>query len=538
MSTDTGPAEGASDLAAVNPPADDPAPIDPSTVHVVDEEDSPGGAIGFLKAAGPAWMLSTLVHALALIVLAFVTIAPPTRLVNVLTANPSDEEGPEMEEFEIEAVDPGDVQEFEEVSEPIEELTEELSIDEPMEMTPMEFASVEVTALDLQSEFAPNLNTLQTLTSASSSSATLSSRTEDMRKKLLKEYGGTPQSEAAVTEALKWFARHQSPQGYWSFNHSAFCGGKCGMPGRPGNHNEFMAATSLAILPFLGAGQTQTAGDFRGNVYKGLQYMINNGKAGRVGGLPVLDLRDKTGSMYSHGLAAITLCEAYAMTSDPALLQPAQASLNFIVAAQCRDGGWRYTPRQPEGGDTSVAGWQIMALKSGVMGRLSVPPSTIQGAGRFLDLMSSDGGAMYGYDTRTTEFRAGTTAVGLLCRMYMGWDLENEGLARGIDLLGKKGLDKTNLYYNYYAAQVLKQAGGPGWDKFNNQMRTWLVESQEDSGDAAGSWRPMENLEQESTISSYCGRLGATSFCTMMLEVYYRHMPLYQEKSVEEEFPL
>ena len=76
--------------------------------------------------------------------------------------------------------------------------------------------------------------------------------------------------------------------------------------------------------------------------------------------------------MYSHGLAAITLCEAYAMTHDRKLMGPAQLSLNHIVYAQDPiGGGWRYAPRQP--GDTSVVGWQLMALKSGHMAYLAVP---------------------------------------------------------------------------------------------------------------------------------------------------------------------
>ena len=40
------------------------------------------------------------------------------------------------------------------------------------------------------------------------------------------------------------------------------------------------------------------------------------------------------------------------------------------------------------------------------------------------------------------------------------------------------------------------------------------------------------------TFKKKAGRLGVTSFATMILEVYYRHMPLYADKVVEEEFPL
>jgi hypothetical protein len=67
------------------------------------------------------------------------------------------------------------------------------------------------------------------------------------------------------------------------------------------------------------------------------------------------------GRMYAHGLGSIALCEAYAMTHDKTLLQPAQLSLNHITFAQDPvGGGWRYMPKQP--GDTSAFGWQLMAL--------------------------------------------------------------------------------------------------------------------------------------------------------------------------------
>ena len=156
----------------------------------------------------------------------------------------------------------------------------------------------------------------------------------------------------------------------------------------------------MAVLPFMGAGQTHLNGQFKDVIKRGLLYLIKNGKPGMKNGLPVLDLQDNDGNsgMYSHGLATITLCEAYAMTEDPAIAGPAQAALNFITYAQCRDGGWRYKPQQSIGGDTSVVGWQVMALKSGHMGHLLVPPQTIQGSQLFLDKVSSNGGAWYGYD--------------------------------------------------------------------------------------------------------------------------------------------
>src|SRR5262245_8564350 len=104
--------------------------------------------------------------------------------------------------------------------------------------------------------------------------------------------------------------------------------------------------------------------------------------------------------MYGQGLAGIVLCEAYGMTKDPALREPAQRAIDFIVKAQNRTtGGWRYQPGTP--GDTSVLGWQVMALKSGEMAGLSVPPGALEGAKRWLVSVEANRpvGGLFGYQT-------------------------------------------------------------------------------------------------------------------------------------------
>lgn len=230
--------------------------------------------------------------------------------------------------------------------------------------------------------------------------------------------------------------------------------------------------------------------------------------------------------MYSHGLAAITVCEAYAMTRDPDLLQPAQLALNYLIEAQdTRGGGWRYEPGQR--GDTSVVGWCVMALKSGRMGNLIVPQSTFVGANSFLDYVSTNQGAYYGYTSPAAKLdgRQSTIAVGLLCRMYLGWSKDNPGMQQGIQYLSERGPDVDDLYYSYYATQVLRHHGGPQWERWNKQMRDSLIAKQEKTGHAAGSWGAHGRHAEKG------GRLYATSLATMILEVYYRHMPLYSEKS-------
>ena len=71
-------------------------------------------------------------------------------------------------------------------------------------------------------------------------------------------------------------------------------------------NNARMGATAMALLPFLGAGQTHMGGQYKKTVAGGLYFIAKNMKVGPTGG----DCRDG-GNMYSHGLCAIALCEAW-----------------------------------------------------------------------------------------------------------------------------------------------------------------------------------------------------------------------------------
>ena len=328
--------------------------------------------------------------------------------------------------------------------------------------------------------------------------------------------GGTPQSEDAVERGLRWLAAHQRDDGGWSFNlQNGLCHGMCRNPGTVGSTT---AATALALAPFLGAGYTHMEGEHREVVKRGLYYLVRRALLTPEGA----DLQE--GTMYAQGLSAIVLCEAYAMTGDAGLREVAQKALDFIVYAQDqRGGGWRYTPGEP--GDTTVTGWQLMALKSGQMARLNVPSPNIYLAQRFLDGVQTDGGAQYGY--MTPEPRRTTTAIGLLCRMYGGWPRSHPGLAKGVKLLGQWGPSPDDIYYDYYATQVMRHWEGPEWSKWNPAMRDYLVKTQAREGHESGSWY-FSGGHAESG-----GRLYVTAMAVMTLEVYYRYMPLYRAPAFE-----
>ena len=342
-------------------------------------------------------------------------------------------------------------------------------------------------------------------------------------KALAMERGGSEASENAVGMALNWIAIHQNPDGSWNFNHrKGPCQGRCGNAGKL-EHGD-IAATAIALLPFLGAGQTHLQGNYKKNVQAGLYYLVSRMKVGPDGG----DLSYDQGVMYGHGLASIALCEAYGMTKDTGLAEPAQQAVNFIVYAQDPvGGGWRYTPKQA--GDTSVLGWQLMALKSAHMAYLNVPPKTIKGAVNFLNSVQGDSGATYGYVNPGKG--PATTAIGLLCRMYLGWKHDEPALERGVDALSAHGPSPNNMYFNYYATQVMHHYEGEQWTKWNNKMRDFLVNAQSRQGHERGSWFLGGDHSSEQG-----GRLYTTAMCAMTLEVYYRHLPIYRKDSTTADF--
>jgi len=228
------------------------------------------------------------------------------------------------------------------------------------------------------------------------------------KAQLARERGGTARSEEAVTQGIKWLAEHQHPGGYWTFDHrDGPCERRCG---NPGSVTTRTGATALALLPFLGAGHTHIEGPYRDVVRKGLNFLSQQQIVSSRGG----DLQD--GTMYGHGLATIALCEAVAMTGDDRFRLDAQRAVDYIAYAQHSAGGWRYLPRQP--GDTTVFGWQFMALKSGQLAGLEVGNRTIASATRFLDRVQSGDGAYCGYLADGQE--PTPTAIGLLARMYSG----------------------------------------------------------------------------------------------------------------------
>ena len=495
------------------------APNTPGRPPADDEGDEPDefvDALGGWLSTVPAWLVSMVFHIAMLLILALLTL-------NTAVDN----------DAEISLHDGDDPTKLEEV-EDVPLLDDALNKDDQLETVNLETnLEIPVPTADLQQpELAASNSPLVDLSEVTAvfnadampttiSGDSLLSRGASVKGQLLRQGGGTPESEEAVRLALEWLANHQYPDGSWSFDHrrAQRCNSRCSAPGSIGTRqpDSPYAATALGILPFLGAGFTHKEGKHRGVVDKGIQYLLRNQA-------PNGSWHEQTGTMYSHGLCAIAICEAYAMTEDKELRDAAQRAIDYIEFAQDKSGGgWRYF--EGMAGDTSVVGWQVMALKSAQMAYLEVQPRTILLAENFLESVSRQSGAYYGY--LQPEASKTLTSVGLLCRMYMGWKQDHPALARGVSFLSEQGPDtiSNDVYYNYYATQVLRHYDGPMWTKWNEELREHLIRTQVKREHARGSWF------SEGSYNKTGGRHYTTAMSCMILEVYYRHMPLYKETS-------
>ena len=376
------------------------------------------------------------------------------------------------------------------------------------------------------------------------------------RSKATSKYGGTPSSEAAVEAALDWLARHQAPDGSWGFNHlSTTSGCTCANSGTSEGRT---GATGAALLTYFGAGYTYADGPRAVTVRKGLQYLLQSINVNPAGYGDLKGGDNGNGGIYQHGLATAALCEAFAINRvlikmvqrdrnvnfvDPSgqevtikdlvklgkVLQNAcQLTVNYLVFHQDpKKGGWGYKPKSA--GDTSILGWQVMALISAQSEQLETPAATWRGISNYLRTVEVGSG--YAYREGAGQKKS-TTAIGVLCGMYTGAKRSNTKLKASVEYLNGQGPSLGEMYYNYYATQAIfawgDEAGDDSpklWTQWNNKTRDMLVASQRKAGHETGSWIGTEHAQG--------GRHFTTCLAAMTLEIYYRKLPVYQRLSLD-----
>jgi hypothetical protein len=357
-------------------------------------------------------------------------------------------------------------------------------------------------------------------------------------------------ADDAVEHALRWLAAHQSPDGGWeAAGFDKWCNGKPATGQRPDGLGKALydpGVTGLALCAFLGAGYTNRGThEFAKVVSKGLRYLKNvQDPEGCFGP------RTTQHYIYNHATAALAMVEAYGMTGSPIFKGPAQKALDFIALARNPYFVWRYGVK-PGDNDTSVTGWMMMALKSALLinednvkqGKpppLAIDVEGFTGVRAWIDKVTDPDYGRVGYiqrgsgsarpqelvDRFPAEKTEAMTAVGVLARMYLGANPNDELVRKGTDLCVRltptwNPVDGSiDMYYWHYGTLALQRVGGAAWDKWSKALTDAVVAHQRLDGDPCsfkGSWDPIDPWGADG------GRVYSTAVMAMCLQVFYRY---------------
>lgn len=377
------------------------------------------------------------------------------------------------------------------------------------------------------------------------------------RVRKVQSMGVTPAAEQAVEQGLVWLSHHQDADGAWngSTYHDHCPDGECRSQG--GHRDRDLAYTALALLSFQGAGYTHQEGPYRDVMQRGFEYLMAH--------------QDYDGShiekqwtfSYEAAVVCQALCDGYALTGDEWLGGAAQRMIDYVTKIQHPARTWRYRVRSGET-DTSVMSWILMACVSAHKAGLDVPDQIFVNSAVWLDGASEplpedtyevfvpahfDPDNTYGIDItldpygkpRTYKmkvwyqpprlFTPAMCAIGVLCRIWMGWTRAHPAVIGHANALMdtipgyEGGLEKEYAFYPYtwyYGSLATYQMGGKYWSKWRKQCIDDLIANQQKEGHREGSW-----LMPKSQF--FAGLTGGDMYCTTMailtLETFYRYQP-------------
>ena len=343
-----------------------------------------------------------------------------------------------------------------------------------------------------------------------------------MRTSSIARYGGgatkADQLEGGVYRALNWLQQHQSEDGSW------------GAAYRP-------AMTGLSLLAMLAHGETQTSKQYGETVQKGVQWLMDQGRKNK-------NVFSNQHPEYQHAIATYALSEDYALTQIGDLLTVLEGAVDKIVASQCDSGAWNYgynkavTDERPFGGDLSISGWNIQALKAAK--NAGVHSKGLDEAMRkaldFCRTVYDDKSHRFGY-TKKGGGSDGLLGVGILSMTFLGAGDSKEARSALRDASTKVHCDwgkasEGSSYVWYYMTQAMFQGGGSYWVGWNREFRDTLLKNQmadghwtvpgskEDIPPADAKWKQISNPKDSPVYH--------TAMLCMMLEVYYRFLPTFK----------
>ena len=335
----------------------------------------------------------------------------------------------------------------------------------------------------------------------------------------LNSNGGTEKCEDAVVNGLRFLKKTQNKDGSWSTQKQ-------------------VGMTGLALLAFLGHCETTMSEEFGETVFSAITYLVN--KAMKNKGKLGTDFKDNHWC-YEHGIAVYAIAEAYTLCQKsfgeniPNLPEAVQASTQFLINSQHQGGGWDYAYSEDSGrgGDLSIVGWHLQALKAADHTGLELKNLTRSvRAGLDYSATCRNSNGAFGYSGPVLH-GDGTTLAAVGALSFQIWGKSSSKEARGackfIDENMKFGWNTADadLYGHYYAAQCMINFGGDPWKRYNEKFRDEVLKNQRPDG----SFKPVGGGQKLNAVGGSFAGSGKFAehyracLSVLMLEVYYRFLP-------------
>ena len=353
--------------------------------------------------------------------------------------------------------------------------------------------------------------------------------------------GGKEKTEIVVDRGLEWLSRHQSAAGFWDAD--GFCCQEGGCPCLKGSRGGAVydtGVTGLALLAFLGAGESPRNGEYKKTVARGVRWLMKSQDEEGC-----FTSRSISNFAYNQAIATLAMIEAYDLSRIPSIRKSAVKGLSFCLSMQNPYKAWRYGMQNSQN-DVSVTGWMVMVLKAAKNAKLEFDERSLSWAKDYIVEMTSEETGRVGYlrpgeptarePNKKTEFPSeeseAMTAAGICARIFSGEDPKNSrGIKLGVENLLLKKLPvwdqargSIDMYYWYYGTLAMFQIGGNAWSKWNAAMTDAVIERQRTDGLFSGSWDP------KGPWGDSGGRVYSTALMTMCLEVYYRYGRVFGTK--------
>jgi len=339
------------------------------------------------------------------------------------------------------------------------------------------------------------------------------------RLEKLRQNGGTPECEMAVSRSLEWLKSQQNADGSWGRANKA-------------------AMTGLVLLCYLGRCETPESPFYGENVRNGLLYLVELARRNPLGMLSEQPLSNS--ATYEHGIATYALGELYSFyrlgnRSLPGLRDAFEKGVGLIIEQQNPRGAWTYGgkdaglpcayTKDSSGEDLSVSGWQFQALKAAKHSGLKIAglDAAIKRCCTYLESkQTKDGG--FGKTNRDEHYNqwslTGCGVLGLQTLAHHKATAVKKGIRFLRDFLSSEPLDwerNCNLYCWYYYTQAFFQAGGDDWKFYNSQFLPQILGAQNADGSFKRGRPNWPAGDATDAVYRQC-------LCTLQLEVYYRYL--------------